>query len=576
MLSTEQLNEIRTSVDIVDIISNYLPLIARGKNHFGVCPFHDDHSPSMCVSKDKQIYTCFVCGATGNVFQFVKEYENISFIEAVKKVAFAGGISVTIKGFERTKKHNLLYDVYELACKLYQLNLITNHGLKAREYLNKRGINNDIIKEFGIGLSLSKGNIADALIKKGFDEKTLVDSALINKNDYGINDIYRNRIMFPLWDLNGKVVGFSGRIYNGETDQAKYINSRETDIFKKGELLYNYHRAKNECRRKNTVIVMEGFMDVICAYTHGITNVVAAMGTAITTNTAKLITRMAKNIVLCFDGDEAGIMASYACCNELLKLGVFPSVVVLDKNKGKDPDEYIKNNGIDDFLKKLNHPLSSMEFKEFYNKRSLNLNDDIGKAEYVKKMILEIEKMDDVILREVTLNKLSVDTGLDKDFIKSQINEKNVKPKGLIIKKEPYCVNKYQRAEMNLLYYMLRNKKNVLQFEASGVFLPTDKYRFLAREICAYIRNCGNISPADFLTFINENEESLKTLGEIMNLELKEEASEQEIDDYLNCINEYNVKQEIEKLQLKMKNAIDINEKLEFAKQIALLNGRGE
>lgn len=575
MLSTEQLNEIRTSVDIVDVVSNYLPLVARGKNHFGVCPFHDDHSPSMCVSKDKQIYTCFVCGATGNVFQFVKEYENISFIEAVKKVALAGGISVSINEFERIKKQSPLYDVYELTSKLYQLNLSTNHGLKAREYLNKRGINNDIIKEFGIGLSLPKGNIADALIKKGFDEKTLVDSALINKNDYGINDIYRNRIMFPLWDLNGKVVGFSGRIYNSEIDQAKYINSRETEIFKKGELLYNYHRAKNECRRKNTVIVMEGFMDVICAYTYGITNVVAAMGTAITTNTAKLISRMAKNIILCFDGDEAGIMASYACTNELLKLGVFPSIVVLDKNKGKDPDEYIKNNGIDAFLEKLNHPLSSMEFKEFYNKRTLNLSDDIGKAEYVKKMILEIEKIDDIILKEVTLNKLSIDTGLDKEFIKSQIKENNVKPKEIVKKVQNY-VNKYQRAEMNLLYYMLKDKKNILQFEASGVFLPTDKYRFLAREICAYTKSCGNINPADFLTFVNENSEAVKTLGEIMNLELKEEASENEIADYLNCINEYNVKKEIEKLQLKMKNAIDIKEKLELAKQIALLNGRGE
>ena len=576
MLSSEQLNEIRKSVDIVDIVSNYLPLIARGKNHFGVCPFHDDHSPSMCVSKDKQIYTCFVCGATGNAFQFVKEYENISFIEAVRKVAEAGGISVSISEFERVKKQSPLYDVYELSSKLYQLNLSTNHGSKAREYLNKRGINNDIIKEFGIGLALPKGNITDALLKKGFDEQTLLDSALVSKSEYGTHDIYRNRIMFPLWDLNGKVVGFSGRIFNGETDQAKYINSRETEIFKKGELLYNYHRAKNECRRKNNVIVMEGFMDVICAHTHGITNVVAAMGTAITTNTAKLISRMAKNITLCFDGDEAGIMASYACTNELLKLGVFPNVVVLDKNKGKDPDEYIKNNGIDAFLDKLNHPLSSMEFKEFYNKRTLNLSDDVGKAEYVKRMIEEIEKIDDVILREVTINKLSLDTGLDKEFIKSQTKEKNIKPKEIITKKENGFLNKYQKAEMNLLYYMLKNKNHVLQFEASGTFLPTDKYRFLAREICAYTKKCGNISPADFLTFVIENEDIVKTLGEITTLDLKEEASESEIEDYLNCINEYNKKIVIEKLQLKMKNTIDVNEKLELARQIAVLNGRGE
>jgi len=576
MLSNEQLNEIRTSVDIVDVVSNYLPLVARGKNYFGVCPFHDDHSPSMCVSKDKQIYTCFVCGATGNVFQFVKEYENISFIDAVKKIADVGGINVSIHEFVQRKKESPLYDVYELTHKLYQLNLNTNHGNKAREYLKERGITNEIIKEFGIGLALSKGNITDALLKKGFDEKTLIASALVNKSEYGLNDSYRNRIMFPLWDLNGKVVGFSGRIFNGETDQAKYINSRETEIFKKGELLYNYHRAKNECRRKNTVIVMEGFMDVICAHTHGITNVVAAMGTAITTNTAKLISRMAKNVTLCFDGDDAGIMAAYACSNELLKIGVFSNIVVLDKNKGKDPDEYIKNNGIDAFLDKLNHPLSSMEFKEFYNKRQLNLNDDAGKTLYVKRMLEEIDKIDDLILREVTINKLALDTGLDKEFIKSQLKEKNIKPQEIITKKNAPIVNKYQKAEMNLLYYMLKNKNTVMQFEASGTFLPTDKYRFLAREICAYTQKCGNINAADFLTFIIENEEVVKTLGEITTLDLKEEASPGEIEDYLNCINEYNRKIEIEKLQLKMKNSIDVTEKLQLAQRIAVLNGRGE
>ena len=571
MFSNTELQEIRNSVDIVDVVSSYLNLTAHGKNYFGVCPFHDDHSPSMCVSKEKQIYTCFVCGATGNVFQFIKEYENISFTEAVKKVALIGGIEVKIDEMKPLKKESNLYDIYNLTNKIYQLNLNTTMGISAKEYLKKRGIDDTIIKEFGIGLSLTKGNIYEALIKKGFDNKDIIKSGLANENGY---DLYRNRIMFPLWDLNGKVVGFSGRIYNGE-NAPKYINSKETEIFKKGELLYNYHRARNECRRKNEVIIMEGFMDVISAYTHGITNVVAAMGTAITSSNAHLISRMAKNIILCFDGDDAGIMAANACTNELLKLNVFPNIVVLDKTKGKDPDEYIKNNGIEAFKEKLSHPLSVMEFKEFYNKKGVDLGDTTSKAEYVKKMILEIDNIKDSILREVSINKLAEETNLGIDFIKSQLKNEIKEEKKVEFKKE-LNLQKYEKAEIDLIYYMLKDSKVILQYEVKKIYLPTEKYRFLVRQICAFYQKYGKIDVADFLTFIADDKEMIKVLGEITSRDLKETYSKEEIEDYIKCIDEYNRSIEISNLKQKMKESIDYNEKIALAKKIAFLNGRGE
>ncbi len=571
MFSNTELQEIRNSVDIVDVVSSYLNLTAHGKNYFGVCPFHDDHSPSMCVSKEKQIYTCFVCGATGNVFQFIKEYENISFTEAVKKVALIGGIEVKIDEMKPLKKESNLYDIYNLTNKIYQLNLNTTMGISAKEYLKKRGIDDTIIKEFGIGLSLTKGNIYEALIKKGFDNKDIIKSGLANENGY---DLYRNRIMFPLWDLNGKVVGFSGRIYNGE-NAPKYINSKETEIFKKGELLYNYHRARNECRRKNEVIIMEGFMDVISAYTHGITNVVAAMGTAITSSNAHLISRMAKNIILCFDGDDAGIMAANACTNELLKLNVFPNIVVLDKTKGKDPDEYIKNNGIEAFKEKLSHPLSVMEFKEFYNKKGVDLGDTTSKAEYVKKMILEIDNIKDSILREVSINKLAEETNLGIDFIKSQLKNEIKEEKKIEFKKE-LNLQKYEKAEIDLIYYMLKDSKVILQYEVKKIYLPTEKYRFLVRQICAFYQKYGKIDVADFLTFIADDKEMIKVLGEITSRDLKETYSKEEIEDYIKCIDEYNRSIEISNLKQKMKESIDYNEKIALAKKIAFLNGRGE
>lgn len=575
MFSSSELSEIRNSVDIVDVVSSYINLTAHGKNYFGVCPFHDDHSPSMCVSKEKQIYTCFVCGATGNVFQFIKEYENISFAEAVRKVATIGGIDVKIDEMKPIKKESVLYDIYDLSNKIYQLNLNTSKAVTAREYLKKRGIDDNTIKEFGIGLALIKGNIAEALIKKGFDESDIIKSGLADKNNYGLNDLYRNRIMFPLWDLKGKVVGFSGRIFNDE-NAPKYINSRETEIFKKGELLYNYHRARNECRRKNEVIIMEGFMDVICAYTHGITNVVAAMGTAITSANAHLISRMAKNIILCFDGDDAGILAANACTNELLKLDVFPSIVVLDKTKGKDPDEYIRNNGIEAFKEKIMHPLSVMEFKEFFNKRGIDMGDSSSKALYVKKMINEIDNITDSVLKEITISKLANETGLSADFIKSQLKNNIVKETTIIPEKKEQNLLKYEKAEMNLIYYMLKDSKVILQYDARKIYLPTEKYRFLVREICAYYQKYGNINIADFLTFIGENTEMVKVMGSITALDLRDEYSKDEIEDYMNAINDYNKEEEIKNLKQKMKNSIDYNEKLELAKKIAILNGRGE
>ncbi len=575
MFSSSELGEIRNSVDIVDVVSSYINLTAHGKNYFGVCPFHDDHSPSMCVSKEKQIYTCFVCGATGNVFQFIKEYENISFAEAVRKVATIGGIDVKIDEMKPIKKESVLYDIYDLSNKIYQLNLNTSKAVTAREYLKKRGIDDNTIKEFGIGLALIKGNIAEALIKKGFDESDIIKSGLADKNNYGLNDLYRNRIMFPLWDLKGKVVGFSGRIFNDE-NAPKYINSRETEIFKKGELLYNYHRARNECRRKNEVIIMEGFMDVICAYTYGITNVVAAMGTAITSANAHLISRMAKNIILCFDGDDAGILAANACTNELLKLDVFPSIVVLDKTKGKDPDEYIRNNGIEAFKEKIMHPLSVMEFKEFFNKRGIDMGDSSSKALYVKKMINEIDNITDSVLKEITISKLANETGLSADFIKSQLKNNIVKETTIIPEKKEQNLLKYEKAEMNLIYYMLKDSKVILQYDARKIYLPTEKYRFLVREICTYYQKYGNINIADFLTFIGENTEMVKVMGSITALDLRDEYSKDEIEDYMNAINDYNKEEEIKNLKQKMKNSIDYNEKLELAKKIAILNGRGE
>ena len=573
MIDSNTLNEIRNSLDIVDVISNYLPLTSKGKNYFGVCPFHDDHSPSMSVSKEKQIYTCFSCGASGNVFKFIQDYENISFTEAIKKCADMAGISINVGQAKKINKHQDLYDIYELSHKFYQNNINTEYGKKAKEYLYNRNLNDEVIKEFGIGLSLNERDMLTKLLKsKKHDDKVLLRSGLINENNYMLNDVYKNRIMFPLYDLNGKVIGYNGRVYNGETEN-KYINSKETDIFKKRELLYNYHRAKDECRKKKSVIIMEGPMDVIRAYTIGVKNCVATLGTAFGKEQAMLIRKLSNNVILCFDGDDAGLKATKGSIEELTKLGIEPKIVRLENNS--DPDDYIIKNGKDRFISKIENPMNIIEFKESLLKGEYNLKNTKELATYISRMIDEINKIDDDILREVSRTKLSKETEIDIEVLKSKLIKKE--PIKIEIKKVNNTkFNKYQKSERNLLYYMLIDKDVIKMYEKKITHMQVDRYRHLAFQIDQFYKNNGYINVADLITKLNNDNESIKTIGEITSLELSEEVNYEEIEDYLNNIKEYNEKQQTKIYKEKIKTEVDIKKKIELANKALEVKRRRE
>lgn len=577
MLDNSKIEEIRRSVNIIDIISEYLPLTQRGRNYFGVCPFHDDHSPSMSVSPDLQIYTCFSCGTTGNVFKFIMDYENISFMEAVKVIASKGGIDVDVNTFTPKKVvNNDLYEMYDIARKLYQNNINSDYGKQAKEYLHERQITEEIIKEFGIGLSLIKNDILTNLfLKKEYKNTDILKSGLIIQGKNGLHDIYINRIMFPLTNLEGKTVGFSGRIYNNE-DSSKYINTKETEIFKKGEILYNYYRAKDECRLKQTVIVVEGFMDVIRAYTIGIKNVVASMGTAITKQQATLLKRLAPNIILLFDGDSAGEKATESCIEELSKIGVTPKIVRLEENL--DPDDYIKKYGKEKFISKLNSPLNVMEFKMNYLKGKHNLNDTVELANYINECIKELNQIDDDILKEITLKKLANEAGINEELLRSKlVTKKEVKKE--IPKKEVTNYNKYEIAQRNLIFYMLNSTDVIKKYIKKVTFMPDDNYRALANKIrYFYEEHNNNFNAADFYTAVTNsgNEKILSLLNEILNMNLKLEFSPLEIDDYIEVIRDFNIKSEVNRIDNELKQNIDINLKKEKLKKIVELKLRGE
>ena len=562
-LSQEKINEIRNSVNIVDVISSYIPLTPKGKNFFGVCPFHDDTNPSMSVSPSRQIYKCFSCGATGTVFKFIMDYENISFMEAVKKVADLGGIAVNIGKVQKISKHTELHQIYDLSLKFYINNLNLAKGKEAREYLKKRNINEDIIKEFQIGLALKKDTLSKILIQK-FKPEDVLKSGLIGKNDYGYYDLFYERIMFPLYDLDGNPVAYSGRIYNRE-DNSKYFNTRETEIFKKGELLYNYHRAKDDARRKNKIIIMEGFMDVIRAYTVGIKNVVATMGTAVTDIQAKLIKRMAREVILCFDGDEAGAKATVACSNELLKIGVTPKVIRLEDNL--DPDEYIQKYGKDSFQRKIDNPISIMDFKLSYLKVGKDLTSSTDQAKYIKELISELNKIDDDILKDLTIKKVSTEMNIDEALIRNHLEKKEINH---TLKKiePPTMTNKYEKAESSLIYYMLKSPEVITMYNNKVTYIPNKEYRMLAREISNFYKNFGFINEADFIDYIECDNDLMETINKINRENTKETYTLEEIEDYINVIRDYNVQEEIKRLTNKMKNLTDPLDKAKIAEEI--------
>ncbi len=567
------IDEIRAHVNIVDIISSYLPLTKKGKNYFGVCPFHDDHSPSMSVSEEKQIFTCFSCGASGNVFKFLQDYENISFLESVKKCADISGISFNYGAEKKYNKNQDLLDMYLFASKLYQNNLYSSLGKEAREYLNTRKLDDEIIKEFQIGLALNEPSILTDALKKKYDDKRLLSSGLISEGEYNLYDTYRNRIMFPLYDLSGNIVGYNGRIYNSSNkSDSKYINSRETAIFKKGELLFNYHRAKEQARDYKFVIIVEGQIDAIRCHQAGYKNVVASLGTAITKEHAMLLRKLSSNIILCFDGDKAGEKATNSAIEELAKLGIEPKIVRLPANL--DPDEYILKNGKESFADLINNPLNIMEYKEKLLKRNIDLNNTKDLADYTNLMIKELSKIEDEVLREISINKLATETKLDVKFIKSKLE----KPKEVKVIKQNNKVkySKYEKSEQALIYYMLKSDKVIKIYEKKITHMPTDRYRLLALKIDCFYKEKGYIDIADFMTYIHDDGASTKALSEIISLDLKDEVDEEAILDYLNNIKRYNDKNLSNRYKKELKEETSLEKKIELAKKALAYKIRSE
>lgn len=565
-ISNEEIKNIQNSANIAEIISSYISLEKKGKNYFGVCPFHDDHNPSMSVNVEKGIFTCFVCHKTGTVFTFVQDYLNIPFLEAVKVVADKIGITLSA-GYKTVSKYDKHYEALDLAIKFYQNNLRSSEGTEAREYLNKRGINDEIIDEFNIGFAPKNyDTIVKLLTSKGFDENTLLETGLINRNNT-LYDIFRDRITFPIHNARGNPVGFSARIYKN-IDEAKYVNTKETVIFKKGEILFNYHRAQNEARRLKYLVVVEGQMDAIRLYASGIKNVVATMGTALTSYHADLLKKTNVKIILCMDNDAAGEMATLKNGEILESVGCDLSVLRI--TDAKDPDEYILKHSKEEFIDALDHATTFFDFKMKLLKKDKNLNkvDDVSK--YINQVIKELNKSSDEVLIDLIVNKLVEEFNIDKNVLLNKII-KVESPKAVKIEATPKKkISKNHRLASTLLYYMMNDVKYIKLYEQELSYIPEKKYMDIANDILAFYLKYNYINIADFIT--NEIESDYyNDVLDIIDSNIDTELIDNEYVGIINKIKIWIDDNKIEELKIKLQNVTDINEKLSITDEIARL-----
>ena len=570
-ISNEIINEIRNKTDIVDVVSRYVNLTKKGKNYIGVCPFHDDHSPSMSVSPEKQIFTCFSCGATGNVFTFVSDFEKISFSDAVRLLGEKAGISIGNNTYIGNSKRDEYFDIYDNANKFYQNSLFTNLGKNAIQYLKNRNIDRDTIKKFGIGLSVQKLSLTDYLKNKNYSIDKLIDVGLTNDNG---NDIFINRIMFPIYDLAGNPVAFSGRIYNTK-DTSKYINTKETDKFKKGKILYNYHIAKEHLKKNDSVIIMEGQMDVIRASTIGVNNCIATMGTALTRDHKSIIKNMTNNVILCFDGDSAGEKATISAIELLEDTGIDIKIVRLPNDM--DPDEYIIKEGKDSFLYQISNAIDLIDYKMELLKKNKDFGNIKDISSYVNSALKELVYEKDDIVVELNLKKLATSFDIDYDNLVNKYeklkNDNNNKDSYVKVNKPKKVYNRYGQAECYLIYYMLKDEKVINMVEKRVGYFPDKNIRELSNEIIYYFHKYGIINVADFISYISDKEEILKTLKDIFAMNIKDDFQEREIEDYIFVVNEYHKEVKINDLNKKLKEEKDPLKQAKISLEIMKIRG---
>ena len=573
----EVIESIKQQNDIVDIISEDVRLKKSGRNYMGLCPFHNDKSPSFSVSSEKQIYKCFSCGEAGNVLTFIMKYKKLTFVEAAKYLADKANIPLEMHNQENSKvsrKKELLYKINVEAARYYFANLQNNKT--AKEYFLKRGIKEETIKRFGLGYSHDSWHgVMNYLRTKGYRNDLLLEAGLVSQNEKtgNVYDKFRNRVMFPVFDVRGKVIGFGGRVL--DDSKPKYLNSPETMIFQKGINLYGLNFAIKNRLQEDYIIIVEGYMDLIALHQYGITNTAASLGTALTTNQVRLLKRYVNKVIISYDADLAGQTATLRGLEILRSAGL--DVKVLTVPEGKDPDEFVRNNGKEAFLRLAKDALPLIEYKIKRAAQGINLKNGNELIKYGEKFA-EILADLNPIEKDVYIKKISEETSIKEQALYdllSQVITKNQKDDNFVNKKEYfgtklYVEPGYLKAERALLNLMLRDKfyeelKDSIKLGDFVIESHNKIYSLILQgksedtiNITSYVESrCDDVESSKELTKIKEHE--------ILDFSDKDRL----INDYLKQVKDYKLKLQIDELKRKQ-NRFEKEGKIEESIKIAM------
>ncbi|EGO8249797.1 DNA primase [Enterococcus faecalis] len=600
----EVIEEVRHRTNIVDIIGQYVQLKKSGKNYMGLCPFHEERSPSFSVAEDKQIFHCFGCGKGGTVFNFLQEIEGISFPESVKRVADLEHLSVDFDWSEPrevadtpgNQQRRSLLQLHSKAAELYHHILVnTKIGEPALNYLLERGLTQELIETFQIGFAPQKRDFLSQVFKnEQLDETLFEPSGLFVQRDNGtFLDRFYQRIMFPINDPQGNVIAFSGRLlktadFPGD-EMPKYLNSPETTLFNKRETLFNFDKARKEIRKENTVLLFEGFMDVIAAWQSGVKSGVASMGTSLTNEQIRRLERVAKEVVICYDGDNAGVQATNRAIQLLQENSHFDLSIVSIPEK-LDPDEYVRKYGAEAFQNLANHGRETVfSFKMNYHRLTRNMNNEKEQLDYVNELLRELTNVQSPLERDRYLNQIAQEFQLSVHSLEEQFNQLKQEQRSVQrqerqqfyqdemmpppmeepVFEENHVQNKLpltqvQKAERSLLFRLM-NEQGVRQTiqQLPDFSFAHDEYQELYFLLESYATLHQSFDIADFINFLQDNQTKQLAI-EIAYQNLSEESSEREVADLLHVIALSSIAEAIEQKKIQQQEAKRVgNQQLE-------------
>ncbi len=580
------INEVRNSVNIVDVISQYVSLEKKGKDYIGLCPFHQEKTPSFIVNEEKQFFKCFGCGKGGNVYKFLMYKDNLTFPESVEQVANFAHISMP-SGYSNHQTNSNLTPVMKInqdAADFYHRVLVTTRaGERGMAYAKKRELDKKTIDHFGIGYAPQQENLLLLYLRgKNYQDDDLVKSGLFIQSKSGeLYDRFCDRLMFPLSDESGRVIAFSGRRLSNDKTEAKYMNSPETEIFTKSKLLFHFAEAKKAAREEKHLVLYEGYMDVIAAYKAGVKSGIASMGTSLTDEQVYMMRRNNRNIIINYDGDDPGVHAAERAVQMFKQAGGFNiGVVVLPE--GLDPDEYVKKYGEDKYYSEVKGALSATDFLLKRLAKKFNLNNDLDRINYLNEAVKEISNISDPVQQDLYLRKIADENKVSFEALKANLlhevkcnrranRHKNGDP--YVDKTRPVVdlptqdknATAVDPVQLRLLYLFLKSDQAREYLLARHFLFPSKEFAQLEELWLKFIETHENPTVGDFYDFIPEQLQGIIESAELA--EMPEDFDDHEIDDQIQMLEKRKINLQLDKLMKKIKDA----ERKQDSEQILVL-----